>query len=422
MLAGGWPWYPACRMSDHTVIIGAGQAAAQLVTSLRQEGYAGRLTVMGEEPHPPYQRPPLSKAYLSGELPADRLFLKPDAFWEASECHLMLKARVTKVDLSQQHVAYDHGDGRSFDPVPFDRLVFATGSRVRTLPIPGATLPGVHYLRGIADVDGLRPRLTKGKRLVIVGAGYIGLEVAAVAQKLGLTVTVVELAERPLARVATAPLSAFYAAEHARHGVKILTGTAVSGIKAPAHHTLSIETNLGSLPADTVLIGAGILPNVELAQEAGITCHNGIVVDEFGRTSAPNVYAAGDCANLSCPYVPHRLRLESVQNAIDQAKHVALAIAGKPKPYGEVPWFWSDQYDLKLQIAGVTLAGDQTVVRGDMDTRSFAVFALRQGVVVAVEAVNAAPEYMMGRKLIAARARIEPDRLADRAIPMKEML
>lgn len=403
-------------MSAHTVIIGAGQAAAQLVASLRLEGYQGAITAIGDEPYPPYQRPPLSKAYLSGDLPSDRLFLRPEAFWAEAKCDLRLGIQATSVDRPAKTVSLSQGAA-----LPYTDLVFATGSRVRTLPLPGAELDGVLYLRGIADVDQLRPRMIAGQKLSVVGGGYIGLEVAAVARKLGLEVTVFEMAERVLARVASPALSSFYAAEHARHGVRIVTSAQVRGFIKTGHGALSVDSNQGPVEAHTVLIGAGILPNQELAQEAGIACANGIVVDAFGRTNDPHVYAAGDCANLSCPFVPHRLRLESVQNAIDQAKHVAAAIAGKPKPYAEVPWFWSDQYDLKLQIAGVGLPGDQHVVRGDTSQRAFAVFHLRDGIVVAVEAVNAAPEYMMGRRLIANRARIAPERLADRAIPMKEM-
>jgi 3-phenylpropionate/trans-cinnamate dioxygenase ferredoxin reductase component len=329
---------------------------------------------------------------------------------------LRLGVQATAVDRAAKTVTLSQGAA-----LPYTDLVFATGSRVRTLPLPGAELDGVLYLRGMADVDQLRPRMIAGHKLAVVGGGYIGLEVAAVARKLGLEVTVFEMADRVLARVASPALSAFYTAEHARHGVKIVTGAQVRGFSRNAKGTLSVDSSTGPVKAHTVLIGAGILPNQELAQEAGVHCANGIVVDEFGRTSDPHIYAAGDCANLACPYVPHRLRLESVQNAIDQAKHVAAAIAGKPKPYGEVPWFWSDQFDLKLQIAGVGLPGDQHVVRGDPGARAFAVFHLRDGVIVAVEAVNAAPEYMMGRRLIANRAKVSPDRLADRAIPMKEM-
>lgn len=402
-------------MSAHTVILGAGQAAAQTVASLRQEGYAGAITVVGEEPYPPYQRPPLSKAYLSGELPADRLFLRPDEFWAEAHCDLRLGVRAQFVDLAARTVELANGA-----KLHYSNLVFATGSRVRTLSLPGATLPGVLYLRGIADVDALMPRMVAGQRLAVIGAGYIGLEAAAVARKLGLEVSVFEMAERVLARVASPPLSAFYDREHRAHGVHIHTGVKVEGFAQTAEG-LSVLSSDGPVAADTILIGAGILPNQELAQAAGIQCHNGVVVDEFGRTNDPHVYAAGDCANLACPYVPHRLRLESVQNAIDQAKHVAAAIAGQPRPYADVPWFWSDQYDLKLQIAGVGTPTDHHVLRGDVAQRSFAVFHLRDGTIVAVEAVNAAPEYMMGRRLIAARARVAPERLADRGIPMKEM-
>ena len=403
-------------MSAHTVILGAGQAAAQTVASLRQEGYSGAITVVGEEPYPPYQRPPLSKAYLSGELPADRLFLRPEEFWSEVKCDLRLGVQAVAVDRAAKTVTLSQGAA-----LPYTDLVFATGFRMRTLPLPGAELDGVLYLRGIADVDQLRPRMVAGQSIAVVGGGYIGLEVAAVARKLGLEVTVFEMADRVLARVASPALSAFYASEHARHGVRIVTGAQVKGFHRNGSGALTVDSSAGPVLAHTVLVGAGILPNQELAQTAGVHCANGIVVDEYGRTSDPHIYAAGDCANLSCPYVPQRLRLESGQNAIDQAKHVAAAIAGKPKPYGEVPWFWSDQYDLKLQIAGVGLPGDVHVVRGDVAARAFAVFHLRDGVIVAVEAVNAAPEYMMGRRLIANRAKVPPERLADRAIPMKEM-
>jgi 3-phenylpropionate/trans-cinnamate dioxygenase ferredoxin reductase subunit len=403
-------------MSAHTVILGAGQAAAQVAASLRQEGYTGDVTLIGEEPYPPYQRPPLSKAYLMGEFPEDRLFLRPPEFWTETRCDLRLNVRALSVDRASRLVSLSQGSALSYTD-----LVFATGSRVRKLPLPGADLPGVLYLRGIADIDALKPRMVAGQHLAVIGAGYIGLEAAAVARKLGLLVSVFEMADRVLARVASPPLSAFFQTEHSAHGVSVHTGAQVRGF-APSNGRIAVDSSAGMTMADTVLIGAGILPNQEVAQAAGVVCDNGIVVDAFGRTSDPHISACGDCANLATPFAPARLRLESVQNAIDQAKHVAAAIAGKPKPYADVPWFWSDQYDLKLQIAGVGAAGDTHVVRGDPKSRSFAVFHLRDGVVAAVEAVNAAPEYMMGRRLIAGRARIPPERLADRAVSMKEMI
>ena len=305
--------------------------------------------------------------------------------------------------------------------IAYDTLVLATGSRVRHLSSEGHDLPGVRYLRGIADVEAMQSYLKPGVKLVIIGAGYIGLEVAAVAKKRGLSVTVLEMAPRVMARTVSEQLSAFYEAEHRKAGVVIHLGARVDKIGASGAGFV-VETSAGAVPADLVIAGIGILPNMELAEAAGLTVANGIVVDAFARTSDAKIYAVGDCADLPCTHsLSGRARLESVQNAIDQAKHAASAICGKPKPYDDVPWFWSDQYDLKLQIAGLAGPQDQLVLRGDPATRSFAVFRLRAGAIVAVEAVNAASEYMMGRRLIAARAKVAPERLADRAVPMKEM-
>ena len=402
-------------MSQSVVIVGAGQAAAQMVASLRSEGFAGAITVIGDEPYLPYQRPPLSKAYLAGELAHERLYIRPAEFYDEAKCTLMLGTTATKVDRAAKTVETSKGQ------VAYDTLVFATGSRVRHLSSGGKDLPGVRYLRGIDDVQALQPYLKPGVKLVIIGAGYIGLEVAAVANKRGLAVTVLEMAPRVMLRTAAPQISEFYEAEHRKHGVVIHTGARVDGI-ALSGAGITIDTSAGQVEADVVIAGVGILPNVELAAEAGLKTQNGIVVDEFARTSDPAIYAVGDCADLPCVHSPaERARLESVQNAIDHAKHAAMAICGKPKPYHDVPWFWSDQYDLKLQIAGLASPEDQLVLRGDPASRSFAVFRLRGGAIIGVEAVNAAPEYMMGRRLIAARAKVAPERLADRAIPMKEM-
>ena len=402
-------------MSASVVIVGAGQAAAQTVASLHSEGFAGAITVIGDEPYLPYQRPPLSKAYLAGELAAERLFIRPREFYDDAKCTMMLGVSATAIDRAKKQVETSKGS------VAYDTLVFATGSRVRHLTAQGKDVPGVRYLRGIADVEAMQSYLRPGVKLAIIGAGYIGLEVAAVAKKRGLSVTVLEMAPRVMARTVSEQISAFYELEHRTAGVVIHTGTSVNGVAAAASGFV-VDTSAGPVPADLVIAGVGILPNVELAQAAGLKVANGIVVDEFARTSDPAIYAVGDCADLPCVHSPtERARLESVQNAIDQAKHAAMAICGKPKPYAEVPWFWSDQYDLKLQIAGLASAQDQLVLRGDPAARSFAVFRLRQGAIIGVEAVNAAPEYMMGRRLIAARAKVAPERLADRAIPMKEM-
>jgi 3-phenylpropionate/trans-cinnamate dioxygenase ferredoxin reductase subunit len=403
-------------MSDSVVIVGAGQAASQLVASLRTEGYAGTITVVGDEPYIPYQRPPLSKAFLAGDLARERLFIKPEEFYAEARCHLMLNTRAVAIDRARKVVKLT--DDLELN---YTALALATGSRVRQLPLPGGDLPGCFYLRGIADVEHLQNRITPGSRIVIIGAGYIGLEVAAVAVKRGLKVTVLEALPRVMARAACPEVSAFYQDTHRKAGVDIRLNTKLEAIEKNGD-ALMVRTSEGPLPADTVLIGVGIVPNVELATVAGLKVDNGIVVDQFGRTNDPAIYALGDCANLPCTYAPGgRVRLECVQNAIDQAKHVAANISGKPKPYNEVPWFWSDQYDLKLQMAGLVGGAGQRVIRGNPADRSFAAFHLEDGVIVAVEAVNAAPEYMMGRRLIAARARVAPERLADKAVPMKDM-
>jgi 3-phenylpropionate/trans-cinnamate dioxygenase ferredoxin reductase subunit len=404
-------------MSDSVVVIGAGQAASQLVASLRTEGFTGAITMIGDEKHLPYQRPPLSKAYLKGEIAADRLFIKPGEFYGEAKCTLHLGRSATAVDRKARQVTLDDGTR-----IPYTKLVFATGSRVRKLPIPGADLPGCYYLRGIDDVDLIRPRMTPGARLAIIGAGYIGLEVAAVAVKRGLKVSVIEAMPRVLARAASPQISAFFEDEHRKAGVDLRCYVRTESI-AQTGDMLAVSTSSGIIPADFVLVGVGILPNVELAKDAGLEIDNGIVVNQFAQTEDPDVFALGDCANLPNSFAKDgRVRLESVQNAIDQAKHAALAIVGKSKPYDEVPWFWSDQFDLKLQIAGLSTPADQIVLRGDPASRSFAAFHLQDGTVTAVEAVNAAPEYMMGRRIIAARARVAPERLADKAVPMKDML
>ncbi len=399
------------------VVIGAGQAASQLVASLRSEGYADPITVVGDEAYAPYQRPPLSKKFLSGEMDEERLLIKPAEFYAQANAELVLRARVEKVDLDAKAVTL--ADGRSF---AYDKLVFATGSRVRKLTVPGADLPGVFYLRGIDDVNAIRPHFTPGKHLVIVGGGYIGLETAAVAVKLGLKVTLVEALERCLQRVTSPQISDFFQGVHREAGVTILTETGVHGFEDAGNGQIRVRTAGPELIADLVIAGIGILPEQEVAQQAGLVCENGVVVDEFTQASDPNVYAAGDCANHPNSLIGRRLRLESVQNAIDQAKAAAAAICGKPKAYAEVPWFWSDQYDLKLQIAGLSAPGDEVVLRGDPATRKFAAFYLRNGVVSAVDAVNSAPEYMIGRMMIAQKKEVAAEKLADLSIPMKAMM
>jgi len=402
-------------VSERIVIIGAGQSGAQAVASLRADGFTGPITMVGDEPFAPYQRPPLSKAYLMGTMERDRLFLKPDAFYKEANCDLILGVAATKIERAtkQVHLA----DGRALS---YDKLLIATGSRVRKIRCPGADLPGVHYLRGIADVDGLRSVFEPGKKLAIVGGGYIGLEVAAVAAKRGIDVTVFEAMDRVMARAVSTPISDFYDKVHRAAGVKILLDTGVEAFEGNGKvEAIRAKGQLHS--ADVVLVGIGIVPNDGLAREAGLGCDDGIVVDaKSNATGDPAIFAAGDCTR-HIGREGTALRLECVQNAIDQAKHAALCMAGKSNTYREVPWFWSDQYDLKLQIAGLARPTDHLVLRGDPQARKFAVFHLRDGAVAAVEAVNAAPEYLVGRKLIADAAKIAPERLADTSIPMKSI-
>ena len=399
-------------MSERIVIIGAGQSGAQAVATLRSEGFAGAITLVGDEPYAPYQRPPLSKAYLMGTMERERLFLKPDAFYKEAHCELILGVAATKIDRAAKSVHL--ADGRA---LAYDKLLIATGSHVRKIRCPGADLAGVHYLRGIADVDALREAFTPGRKLAIVGGGYIGLEVAAVAAKRGIDVTVFEAMDRLMARAVSVPVSDFYLKVHQAAGVRVLLNTGVDAFEGNARLE-AVRAAGKSHPADVSLVGIGIVPNEELAREAGLPCEDGIIVDASSATADPAIFAAGDCTrHIGREGVP--LRLECVQNAIDQAKHAAMCMAGKPSTYREVPWFWSDQYDLKLQIAGLARPGDRVVVRGNPESRKFAVFHLRDGAVAAVEAINAAPEYLVGRKLIADGAKIAPERLSDTSIPMK---
>ena len=400
-------------MSEHLVIVGGGQAAAQAVQSLRQQSFAGPITLLSDEPYPPYQRPPLSKKYLAGELPRDRLFLRPATFYAEKGVTLEQNARVEELDAGGRQLRLR--DGRTLG---YDRLLLATGSRVRTLDVPGATLHGVYYVRTIADVDGITAHLREGARVVLVGAGYIGLEVAAVARQRGFDVTVLEAAERVMSRAVSVEVAAFYEARHRAAGVVIHTSAAVKALHGATQVT-AVETVDGrSFPCDLVIIGIGIVPNVELAAAAGLPCDNGILVDEFARTSDANICAAGDCTNHPLPLLERRVRLESVPNAIHQAKVAAATLLGAPVAYAEVPWFWSDQYDLKLQIAGLSTGFDEVVLRGDPATRSFAAFYLRGGQLIAVDAINSPKEFIAGKKLVANRARIAPDVLRDAAVDL----
>jgi 3-phenylpropionate/trans-cinnamate dioxygenase ferredoxin reductase component len=401
----------------HTVAIaGAGHAAGQVVATLRQKKFDGSIILIGEEPWLPYQRPPLSKKFLAGDLPAERLHFKPVSFYDDPGIEVRLETRIDAVDCDDKtlHTA----DGET---LAFDTLVFATGARPRLLDLPGVELDGIHYLRTIADVTGIRSQLTEGARLVIVGAGYIGLEVAAVASQLNADVTVIEMEDRVMSRVVSPQISTFYQKEHAAHGVKLMLSTGISGFSGNGQVAAVDLTNDGQVTADLVVIGIGVVPNTELATAAGLDVDNGIVVDDHCQTSAADIFAVGDCTQHPNNIFDCRVRLESVHNALEQAKTAARNICDDESCYSQVPWFWSDQYDLKLQIAGLSQGYDQAIVRGDPDSRSFSCLYLRDGQLIAVDAVNSPKDFMQSKALIAAHAVIDPELLANAENELKNM-
>ena len=402
---------------QHIVIVGGGQAAAQAILTLRQKKFAGRITLVGEEELPPYQRPPLSKKYLAGELARERLFLRPLAFYEKNGVEMRLGVRAEELEPDSRRVRLDDGG-----TLEYDGLLLATGSRVRRLKIPGSDLPGIHYVRNVADVDRISEAIAPGNRLVVVGAGYIGLEVAAVAVSRGLKVTVLEAVDRVMARVVCPEVSQFYFDYHTRSGVDIRCGTMIDGFVGNGRVESVCAASGEQFPCDLAIVGIGIEPVVEPASSAGLTCENGIRVDEFARTDDRAIVAAGDCTHHPSLLYGHRVRLESVQNAIDQAKVAAASLLGDEQAYDTVPWFWSDQYDVKLQIAGLSQNHDQVILRGDPLANSFAAFYLRDGNLQAVDAVNSPKEFMLGKRLVMQRAVPSPEQLADPAVDLAELL
>jgi 3-phenylpropionate/trans-cinnamate dioxygenase ferredoxin reductase subunit len=378
------------------VIIGAGQAAAQLAASLRQDGFAGSICMIGDETYLPYQRPPLSKKFLRERGTPESLLLRPASFWQDHEVRLLVGTAVGKVDLAQHRVSLR--DGRDID---YRMLVFATGTRARTLSLPGSELGNVFSLRKIDDVRQLRPALDKARRVAIIGGGYIGLEVAAAMRAEDREVTVLEAQARVMARVTGEEVSAFFQRMHRERGVDIRLGALLVAIEKKTN-ALSVRVSpRDEMTVDIVLIATGARANDELAAMAGLACDDGILVDEHAAASMPNVYAIGDCARFPSRRYGRRLRLECVQNAIDQAKAAAAAIRGEGEPYDPVPWFWSDQYELKFQIAGVMDAHDSAELIGDPTRAQFSVDYRRGGRLIAVDAVNNARAYMMGRRRIA---------------------
>jgi len=403
-------------LNETVVIAGAGHAAGQLVVSLRQNKYAGRIVLVGDEPYLPYQRPPLSKKFLAGAMDADRLLVKPAGFYEETGVELRLDTSIAAIDRNKKCLRSSDDD-----EIPYDKLVLGLGSRARKLPVEGAKLQGVHYLRSIADVAGIREDFQSGRRLVVIGAGYIGLEVAAVAQQAGLVVTVIEMADRVMSRVVSPEISDFYQIEHTNQGVRFRLSTSVSALKGKKRVKSVTTSDDEEIPADLVVIGVGILPNTELATAAGLDVENGIVVDDHCRTGDPDIYAMGDCTSHPNAIYDRRLRLESVHNALEQAKTAAANICGKDASYCQVPWFWSDQYDLKLQIAGLSEGYDGVAVRGNPAERSFSCLYLMENRLIAVDAINAPRDFVQSKQLIADRNEIDHGLLDDATVALKDL-
>lgn len=380
-------------MSGRCIIIGASHSAAQACVSLRQGGWDGSITVIGDEPDLPYHRPPLSKGFLSGNKALDDILIRPAQAYESAEIEMKLGVRVGAIDREGKTILTDDGETLSYD-----KLILTTGARIRRLPVSGEDLPGVFYLRDTNDVRAIKTAIAGGKRAVIIGGGYIGLETAASLRKQGMDVTILEAMPRILQRVTAPELSNFYRRVHTEEGVVIMEGVMAAEI-TQENDKLSVHTSCDKhLDADMVVIGIGVIPNVELAEAAGLEIGNGIVVDEYGRTSDPDIYAAGDVTWHFNPIYDRHVRLESVPNATEQAKTVALHINGTLKPYNSLPWFWSDQFDLKLQIAGLSEGYDDIIIRGDIETgRSFAAFYFQGDRLLAVDAVNSPREFMMSR-------------------------
>lgn len=398
------------------LIVGGGHAGAMAAIGLRQNGFSGSITMVGDEAALPYERPPLSKAYLNGSLEQHRLYLRKAEFWQDRDIDVRLGTPVTRLDAQDRTATLSTGE-----IIRFTWCILATGGRARPLPVPGAELAGVHYLRTLTDVDGIRASLAPGARLAVIGGGYIGLEVAASARKLGHDVTLIEALDRVLARVTSPVVSRFFEAKHSAEGVNVLLNTGVTAIEGGDRVT-GVRLSSGELvPADAVVVGIGIIPNCELAVETGLACDNGIVVDELCRTANPNIFAIGDVARHPNVFAPGPLRLESVQNAVDQAKTVVGVITGNPVPYADLPWFWSDQYDVKLQTAGLAIDYDEIVVRGSSSASPFSVCYLRNGTLVAIDCINSIKDFMAAKKLIASQAAPDRARLADPSIALKDL-
>jgi len=400
---------------EKTLIIGGGQAACQTAVSLKSKGYEGEIKIFCAENYLPYQRPPLSKKFLLGELDKERLFFKPDKFYDENEISISLKSYVQEIDPKSKEIYLANNKKENYD-----NLVLATGTKPRKIDLTSNIENRVFYLRSIDDVLNIREKLRVSKKVTIIGGGYIGLEVAAILNKLGLKVTIVEMASRILERVTSDIISDFYMKLHQDAGVEVITSSSVEGL-SENNENIEVFTSNGKISSDFVIVGIGVLPNDSIASKAGIKVENGILVDQFCKTSDDSIFSAGDCTNHPNLFYKKNIRLESVHNAIEQGKTIASYIVGEKIAYNQVPWFWSDQYETKLQIVGLIDGYDEIVVRGDKNKSSFAVFYLKNNKIIASDCVNRPSEHMMSRKLIFEKISIEKDRLSDESIPIKEI-
>ena len=398
------------------IIIGGGQAGCQTATSLRALGFLGEISIYCSENYLPYQRPPLSKKFLLGELDKERLFFKPEKFYRDNNINFFLNSYVAKIEKENKKIFLNNNEEDSYD-----KLVIATGTKPREIDVDKDSAKNIFYLRSIDDVLEIKGEVQSSKKVAIIGGGYIGLEVAAILKKLGLSVIIIEMAGRILERVTSQIISDFYTKVHNEEGVKILTNTSVERITKKSKD-MEILTNNGPISADFIVVGIGVIPCDELASESGLKVQNGILVNEFCETSEKDIYSAGDCTVHPNSYYNRDIRLESVHNAIEQGKTVASSIMNKKEPYNQIPWFWSDQYDLKLQIAGLCIDYDDIIVRGNSDSRSFAVFYMKNNYMIASDCINCPGEHMMSRKIISDKIIVDKNRLSDDSIPIKEVI
>ena len=402
---------------EKLVIIGGGQAAIQCITSLRKDDYKGSITLIGEENHLPYQRPPLSKGFLSGVTENKRLYFKNLEFFQENSVQLNLGVKANEIDRINNLIHLSNNES-----ISYDKLVIATGSRVRQLEFSGSKLNGIHYLRGIDDAKSLKEGLTKSKNIVIVGAGYIGLEVAAVATEFDIKITVLEMADRVMSRTVDPIISEYYQALHSKYGIEFVLNESLEKVEGKEYVESGICASGSSIPAELVVIGAGVLPNIELAEKSGLHCDNGIYVDVYGQTEDKKIYACGDCTNHPNERLNRRLRLESVHNAMEQSKTVSSSIMGNKIAYNQIPWFWSDQYDHKLQIVGISGEHDEVLVRGSPGESKFMLFYLKEQKLIAVDAVNNPKEFLICRKLVENQVKITSDDILNQSKDLNDLI